>query len=74
MDINVTKIFQQVRPGADIENSTNLIADYSLDSFDIMILMEEITKNYNIIIGCDDFKMENFLTKQTIQDMIDRNK
>ncbi len=74
MCVNINEIFQQVRPGADIENSKNLIEDYSLDSFDIMILMEEISKNYNINIGCEDFKMENFISKQAILDMIDRNK
>lgn len=74
MNININEIFQQVRPGADIENSQNLVEDYSLDSFDLMILMEEISKNYSITIGYEDFKMDNFLTKQTILDMIERNK
>lgn len=74
MNININEIFQQVRPGADIDNSQNLVEDYSLDSFDLMILMEEISKNYSITIGYEDFKMDNFLTKQTILDMIERNR
>lgn len=72
MDIN--EIFLQLRPEADIDNSSNLIEDYSLDSFDLIILMEEISKNYNVTIGYEEFNMENFLTKASILDMIERSK
>lgn len=72
MDIN--EIFLQLRPEADIDNSSNLIEDYSLDSFDLIILMEEISKNYNVTIGYEEFNMENFLTKKSILDMIERSK
>lgn len=72
MDIN--EIFLQLRPEADIDNSSNLIEDYSLDSFDLIILMEEISKNYNVTIGYEEFNMENFLTKKTILEMIERSK
>ncbi len=72
MDIN--EIFLQLRPESDIDNSSNLIEDYSLDSFDIVILMEEISKNYNIVIGHEEFNMDNFITKKTILDMVERNK
>lgn len=72
MDIN--EIFAQVRPEADIDRSNNLVEDYSLDSFDLVILMEEISKNYGIVIGHEEFNMDNFLTKQSILDMVERNK
>lgn len=72
MDIN--EIFLQLRPEADIDNSSNLIEDYSLDSFDLIILMEEISKNYNVTIGYEEFNMENFLTKKSILEMIERSK
>lgn len=72
MDIN--EIFLQLRPESDIDNSNNLIEDYSLDSFDLIILMEEISKNYNVTIGYEEFNMENFLTKKTILEMIERSK
>lgn len=72
MDIN--EIFLQLRPEADIDNSSNLIEDYSLDSFDLIILMEEISKNYNVTIGYEEFNMDNFLTKKSILDMIERSK
>lgn len=72
MDIN--EIFLQLRPESDIDNSNNLIEDYSLDSFDLIILMEEISKNYNVTIGYEEFNMDNFLTKKSILDMIERSK
>lgn len=72
MDIN--EIFLQLRPESDIDNSSNLIEDYSLDSFDLIILMEEISKNYNVTIGYEEFNMDNFLTKKSILDMIERSK
>lgn len=72
MDIN--EIFLQLRPESDIDNSSNLIEDYSLDSFDLIILMEDISKNYNVTIGYEEFNMENFLTKKNILDMIERSK
>lgn len=72
MDIN--EIFLQLRPESDIDKSDNLIEDYSLDSFDLIILMEEISKNYNITLGHEEFNMDNFITKKSILDMINRNK
>lgn len=72
MDIN--EIFLQLRPESDIDNSNNLIEDYSLDSFDLIILMEEISKNYNVTIGYEEFNIDNFLTKKSILDMIERSK
>ncbi len=72
--MNINEIFLQLRPESDIDNSSNLIEDYSLDSFDLIILVEEISKNYNVNIGYEEFNMENFLTKKTILDMIDRCK
>ncbi len=66
-------IFKKIRPDSNIDFSSNLIEDYLLDSFDIIILIEEISAAYNIIIDQNDINMANFMTKQTILDMIQRN-
>lgn len=69
----INEIFRQVRPGADVESSSDLVADYALDSLDAAVIIAEIEKRYNISIKIEDINVDNLRTKQTILDMIERN-
>lgn len=70
----IDEIFKQFRQGANIRESSDLVTDYSLDSFDIANLVAEIEEKYSITIAMEDIDMENFRTIETIEKMIERNR
>lgn len=68
------EIFKKLRPDADINNSSDLVSDYMLDSFDMLTLITEINKVYNIKIKTEYMDINNFKTKESILHMINQHK
>ena len=66
------EILNEVKPGVDFENDTDLIGHGVLDSITMVTLVMELNDAFDIEITPVDIVPENFKTVQTIFDMIQR--
>ena len=66
------EILNEVKPGVDFENDTDLIGHGVLDSITMVTLVMELNDAFDIEITPVDIVPENFNTVQTIYDMIQR--
>lgn len=66
------EILNEVKPGVDFENNTDLIGHGVLDSITMVTLVMELNDAFDIEITPVDIVPENFKTVQTIYDMIQR--
>ncbi len=66
-------IFQKIRAGADARNSTNIVDDFALDSFDIIDLIGLIEKEYKITLNLSDIRIDDFRTFESIEKFIKEN-
>ena len=66
------EILNEVKPGVDFENDTDLIGHGVLDSITMVTLVMELNDAFDIDITPVDIVPENFKTVQTIYDMIQR--
>ena len=66
------EILNEVKPGVDFENDTDLIGHGVLDSITMVTLVMELNDAFDIEITPVDIVPENFTTVQTIYDMIQR--
>ena len=66
------EILNEVKPGVDFENDTDLIGHGVLDSITMVTLVMELNDAFDIEITPVDIGPENFKTVQTIYDMIQR--
>ena len=64
------EILNEVKPGVDFENDTDLIGHGVLDSITMVTLVMELNDAFEITPV--DIVPENFKTVQTIYDMIQR--
>lgn len=63
----IVEILSEIRPEFDFTTSVDFIGEGMLDSFDVMILVSELDKNYGISINGTDIVPENFRNIQTIR-------
>lgn len=66
------EILNEVKPGVDFENDTDLIGHGVLDSITMVTLVMELNDAFDIEITPVDIVPENFKTVQTIYAMIQR--
>ena len=66
------EVLNEVKPGVDFENDTDLIGHGVLDSITMVTLVMELNDAFDIEITPVDIVPENFKTVQTIYDMIQR--
>lgn len=66
------EILNEVKPGVDFENDTDLIGHGVLDSITMVTLVMELNDTFDIEITPVDIVPENFKTVQTIYDMVQR--
>ena len=66
------EILNELKPGVDFENDTDLIGHGVLDSITMVTLVMELNDAFDIEITPVDIVPENFKTVQTIYDMIQR--
>lgn len=66
------KILNDVKPGVDYENETDLIEHGVLDSITMVTLVLQLSDEFDVDITPVDITPENFKTVQTIYDMIKR--
>lgn len=67
------KIFNKIRPGAEVKNSKDIVNDFAIDSFDIIDLIAEIEKEYQIKLDLSEIKIDDFRTFESIEKFIKEN-
>lgn len=68
----IIKILNEIKPGVDWENETDLIGIHILDSLKIVQLVGELNDEFDIEITPIDIVPENFKSAETISAMVKR--
>lgn len=66
------EILEDIQPGADYENCTNLIDGHILSSLDIISLIAELEDEYDITIPAVEIVPANFNSAAAMMKMIER--
>ena len=69
----IKKILTEIRPEFDFESSSDFIEDGYLDSFDLVTLVAELDETFNISIDGLDIVPENFMSVETIAEVVKKN-
>ncbi len=70
----IIEVLNEVKPGEDYENATNLITGGILTSFDIVTLVSLLNMKFDINIGVVDLIPENFESIKAIEDLVNKLK
>lgn len=73
MNEKIISILKEIRPEIEtFPSSENFILDGILDSFDIVVLVSELEKNFQISIDGEEVTLENFKNVSTISTLINQ--
>lgn len=64
------EILSDLHPEVDFETCTTLIDDKILDSFDIISIISEVNETFDVVIGAEHIKPENFNSAEALYDLI----
>lgn len=64
------EILEEINPGVDYENETNLIDGQVLDSFSIINLIAEMCEHFDIEISPKWMRNENFNSVEAMWNMV----
>ncbi len=67
------RILKEIRPNINID-STSLVDDGELDSFDIVTLVSEIVDAFNVELNVDDIIPDNFNSVEAMYKLIESRK
>jgi|TARA_B110000114_G_C14942874_1_gene337137 acyl carrier protein len=70
MEKKILETLLSVRPEGEFLNSDNFILDGLLDSFDIVILVSDLDKKFNISIEGIDIIANNFINLESITTLV----
>ena len=70
MEKKILETLLSVRPEGEFLNSDNFILDGILDSFDIVILVSDLDKKFNISIEGIDIIANNFTNLESITTLV----
>lgn len=73
MKDRIYKILSEIRPEFDFSDSEDFIEDGYLDSFDIVTVIDELEKEFGIIVDGLEVIPENFETVDTIEALINKS-
>ena len=68
------KMLSDMIPDVDFENEKELVTGHVIDSFDIISIVNELNKKYDIKIKVNDMTPENFDSAEAMLGLIDRLK
>lgn len=66
------EILQDINPEADFENSQDLMGEGYITSFDMVMVVNNISQELGVTIPANEIVPENFKTVQTIWALIQR--
>lgn len=69
----VSTILAQIRPELDFSQSTDFFEDGALDSFDLVTLVSELDRTYDISIDGMDIVPSNFANVEAIEALLVRH-
>ena len=69
---NIKEILKEIRSDVDFNSSENFIEDELLDSLDIIKLISLLDNTFEISIEAEDIVPENFISINTINDLISK--
>ena len=74
MDVRnkVAEILRKVKPTKDLEGINDIVEGGFLDSFELMLLISELTKEFNVEIGFEEIVPENFNSIDAMGAMVER--
>ena len=70
MNENILQILKGIRPEFDFEGIDDFIEAGLLDSYDIVMLVVELEKNFSVVIDGVEVVPENFRNPETIAALI----
>jgi acyl carrier protein len=72
MKNNILSVLKCARPDCDFENSSDYIDDGYLDSFDIILIISELDKLFDISILGEDIIPENFSSVEDLSKLVSK--
>ena len=66
------EILEDCCPGVDFRAEKRLVDDEIIDSFDIVMIVGELTEQYGVKISADDLLPENFNSVEGIYAVLNR--
>lgn len=72
MEEKIVKILSGLRPEFDFTEKADFIEEGMLDSFDIVSLINELDKQFNVLISGEDVVPENFSSVEAIVGLLER--
>lgn len=73
MTEKINEILKSIRPEFDFIGVDDFFEEGMLDSFDLVTLVSELDKNFNIHIDGLDIVPENFLNIEAIEALLKKN-
>jgi acyl carrier protein len=74
MDAKILSVLKEIRPEIEtFSSSENFILEGLLDSFDMVLLVAELDKNFNISIDGEEVTLENFMNLSSISSLITKH-
>ncbi len=65
-------ILKEIRPDVDFSSANNLMDGGTLDSFDIVAIIGEISSQFSIQVPVEEIKSENFNSVSDMLTMVQR--
>ena len=67
-------LLQETRPEADFSSSLDFIADGLLDSFDLIMLINDLEEHFGVSIDGSSIVAKNFVSLDSISSLIEASK
>ncbi len=74
MEEAIYSILEEIRPEYNFKESNNFVEDGFLDSFDVVSVINELEKEFDIIISGLELLPENFESVDSIMKLVERSK
>ena len=66
------EILNDLHPEVDFETCNTLVDDKIIDSFDIVTIISEVNKEYDVVIPAEEIIPENFNSAEALYELICR--
>lgn len=70
MENEIIEILSEINPYVDITADTMLLEEEIVDSLAVMVLISELEEKYGIVIPVDQIAAEDFVSVNTIVDLV----
>lgn len=68
------ELLSEIRPEIDFEKESNFIENGLFDSLDLATIISEICERFDVDIGFDELKQENFDSLEAMMKLIEKYK